>query len=326
MKLSAYPRAACSGIALAFACIAPAQALELIAASVNPPGEPCYEALKLMHEKLAAGKTGVTLKVFPHGQVGDEKDAIEQVKMGAIDMTCVASANLSSFAPSVGVFDIPFLFRDADKHPWVVADGAIGKQIGAKIEKESGLHVLGWWSAGMRHVFTRKTVVKTPADMKDLKIRVIGSPVYIDTFNALGAKPVPMPYAEVYTGLATGTIDAAENDSSGYRNMKFYEQAPQLSLTGHFFLFKPVVANTAKLAKLSPEQRQEFDAVFAEATKYQRDLFATTFTGDVKWLTQNGVTVTEPDRAAFEAAVKPVQEKYAKKFGPELVDAIRKAQ
>ncbi|MHB1248538.1 MAG: TRAP transporter substrate-binding protein [Polaromonas sp.] len=326
MNPLSYSRMACSTVALAFAILAPAQALELTAALVNPPGEPCYEAFKLMNEKLAKGKTGLTLKVFPQGQVGDEKDAIEQVKMGAISMTCVASANLSSFAPSVGIFDIPFLFRDADKHPWIVADGPIGKQISASIEKESGLEVLGWWSAGVRNVFTREKPVKTLADLKDLKIRVIGSPVYIDTFKALGAKPVPMPYGEVYTALATGTIDAAENDSSGYRNMKFYEQAPQLSLTGHFFLFKPIVANKAAMNKLSPEQRKEFDAIFAEATQYQRKLFATTFTDDIKWLIANKVTVTEPDLAAFKAAVKPVQEKYAKKFGPELVEAIRNAR
>ncbi|MCC7040094.1 MAG: TRAP transporter substrate-binding protein [Burkholderiales bacterium] len=327
MKLSLWSRSALAALSFAVATAVSAQTVELTAAHVNPPGEPCHEAFKVMAEKLAAGKTGVRLKVFPRGQVGDEKDAIEQVKIGAITMTCVASANLSAFAPSVGVFDIPFLFRDGDKHPWIVSDGPIGRKVTAEIEKQSGLQVLGWWSAGMRHVFTRNKAVHTPADLKDMKIRVIGSPVYVDTFNALGAKATPMPYGELYTALATGTVDAAENDSSGYRNMKFYEQAPQLSLTGHFFLFKPVVANRAVLAKLSPEQRKEFDAVFAEMTQYQRRLFATNFDDDIKWLTTNGkVTVTKPDRAAFEAMVKPVQEKYASKYGRELVDSIRNAR
>jgi TRAP-type transport system periplasmic protein len=136
-----------------------------------------------------------------------------------------------------------------------------------------------------------------------------------------------MPYGEVYTSLATGTVDAAENDSSGYRNMKFYEQAPQLSLTGHFFLYKPVVANKAALAKMNADQRKEFDAIFAEMTRYQRKLFATNFDGDIEWLVKNGkVTVTKPDRAAFEAIVKPVQEKYAQKYGRDLVESIRNAR
>ena len=303
-----------------------AKPIELTAAHVNPPGEPCYEAFKFMSEKLKAGKTGISLKVFPQGQVGDEKDAVEQVNMGALTMTCVANANLSSFAPSIGIYDTPFLFRDGDKHPWIVTDGPIGQKITEKAEKESGLDILGWWSAGLRHVFTKKTDVKTPEDMKDMKIRVIGSPVYVDTFNQLGAKPVPMPYGEVYTGLATGTLDAAENDTSGYRNMKFFEQAPHLSLTGHVFLMKPVVANRAALEKLSPEQHKEFDAIFQEATKYQRELFATTFTKDIEWAKAHGVTVTEPDRAAFEEKVRPVQEKIAKQYGEALFQSIKDAK
>jgi len=324
MKFPVATKSLLCGIALAMSASFSAHALELTAGHVNPPGEPCYEAFEMLKGKLAAGSTGLTLKIFPQSQIGGEKDAIEQVKMGALTMTCVASANLSAFAPIVGVFDIPFLFRDGTTHPWLVADGPIGKDVTQRIEQQSGLKVLAWWSAGVRHVFSRETPIRTPADMKDMKIRVIGSPVYIDTFTALGAKPTPMPYGEVYTSLATHTIDAAENDSSGYRNMKFYEQAPQLSLTGHFFLMKPVVANAAALSKLSPEQRKEFDAAMAEATQYQRKLFAENFDSDIKWLKEHGkVTVTEPDRAAFEQAVKPVQEKYAKQYGAELVEAIR---
>jgi len=326
MKFPNLQKSLLCGIALTLSASFSAQAIELTAGHVNPPGEPCYEAFVLLQKELATGSTGVTLKIFPQGQIGGEKDAIEQVQMGALTLTCVAGANLSAFAPSVGVYDIPFLFRDGVTHPWVVTDGPIGQGITERVEKEAGLDVVGWWSAGVRHVFSRKTPIKTPADMKDMKIRVIGSPVYIDTFNALGAKPTPMPYGEVYTSLATHTIDAAENDSSGYRNMKFYEQAPQLSLTGHFFLMKPVIANRAALAKLSPEQRQEFDAAMAKATAYQRKLFAENFDGDIAWLKEHGVTVTETDRAAFEAAVKPVQEKYAKQYGADLVESIRNAR
>jgi TRAP-type transport system periplasmic protein len=177
MQARFWLRRALAALSITVATALGAQTVELTAASVNPPGEPCFEALKLMSERLAAGKTGVRLKVFPQGQVGDEKDAIEQVKLGAISLTCVSNANVSSFAPSIGVFDIPFLFRDADKHPWIVVDGPIGRKMGADVEKESGLAVLGWWSAGMRHVFTRGKPVRTPADLKDVKIRVIGSPV-----------------------------------------------------------------------------------------------------------------------------------------------------
>jgi len=300
-----------------------AQAIELTVAHVNPDGEPSYMAFQEFAKRLREGKTGITLQIFPQSQIGGEKDAIEQTRLGALTMTTVNSANLSAFAPSIGIYDLPYLFRDHDVHPWLVVNSEVGREIEAKIEAESGLEVLGWWSAGMRHVFTRNKPIVSPDDMAGQKIRVIGSPVYIDTFNAMGALAVPMPYGEVYTSLATGAIDGAENDSSGYRNMKFYEQAPHLALTGHFFLYKPVVANRRAMAALSTEQRAEFDRIFAEITQMQRELFRTNFESDIAWLIEHGVNVTEVDRAAFAAKLQPVINKLSATFGVERVQRIR---
>lgn len=304
----------------------PSVALDLTAAHVNPPGEPSNVAFAELAKRLKDSKTGLSLTVFPQGQVGGEKDAIRQVKLGAISMTTVSNSNLSSFAPSIGVFDLPYLFRNATEHPRHVVDGPIGKEIAKKVLDESGLEIIGWWSAGIRHVFTRNVDVKTPADMKGLKIRVIGNPVYIDAYNQLGAQATPMPYGEVYTSLATGAIDAADNDSSGYRNMKFWEQAPHLSLTGMFFLFKPVVANKQVMDSMTPEQRAEFDRIFKKVTDDQWDLFAHNFDDNIAFLKKHGVTVTKPDRAAFEKAVQPVLDKYAKRYGMDLVKRIKATQ
>lgn len=322
--LNAVTRAA---LCATFAVIAfPAASLELTAAHVNPPGEPSNMAFAELAKRLENSETGLSLTVFPQGQIGGEKDAIEQVQLGAIAMTTVANSNLASFAPSVGVFDIPFLFRDATEHPRAVAEGEVGQEMAERVMDEAGLEVLGWWSAGLRHVFTRNDDVKTPADIEGLKTRVIGSPVYIDTFNALGAQATPMPYGEVYTALATGTIDAAENDSSGYRNMGFWEQAPHYSLTGHFFLYKPVVANKAIMDSLSEEQRAEFDKVFAEVTDYQWGLFANNFKDNIEFLESKGVVVTEPDRDAFRESVQGVVAEYTQKYGEDLVQRIRDAK
>lgn len=299
-----------------------ASAMELTAAHVNPPGEPSNVAFAELEKLLAESSSDLSLTVFPQGQIGGEKDAIEQVQIGALSMTTVSTASLSAFAPSVGIYDMPFLFRDGDSHPWKVVDSELGAEIEAKIEAESNLEVLGWWSGGLRHAFTRDKPIETLADLKDQKIRVIGSPVYIDTFNQLGAKATPMPYGEVYTGLATGALDGAENDSSGYRNVKFFEQAPYYSLTGHFFLFKPVVANKDAMASLTAKQRAEFDAAFEKVTQMQRELFASNFDSDIAWLKENGTTVIEPERAEFIEAVQPVVQKYADQFGPELVQRI----
>lgn len=312
-----------SVMALSCLTVAPASALELTAAHVNPAGEPSNVAFAELANRLKESKTGLSMLVFPQGQVGDEKDAIEQIQLGAISMSTVATSNLSAFAPSVGVFDIPFLFEEADTQPWKVADGPIGKEVSDKIEKESGLKVLAWWSGGMRHVFTRNKNVATAADLKGLKTRVIGSPVYINTFNALGAQATPMPYGEVYTALATGTIDAAENDSSGYRNMRFYEQAQHFSLTGHFFLYKVVVMNASVYDSMSEKQRIELTTILNEVTQLQRKMFGRNFAADITFMKEHGVTVTEPDRASLIEAARPVIEKYEKVFGTELVNRIR---
>lgn len=303
-----------------------ASAVELTAGHVNPPGEPSNAAFAELVERLDESDTDISLTVFPQGQIGSEKDAIEQVRLGALAMTTVSNSSLSSFAPSVGVFDIPFLFRDQTEHPRAVVESAVGDEVAASIEEEAGLTVLGWWSAGQRHVFTRETPVETPEDLEDLKMRVIGSPVYLDTFNQLGAQATGMPYGEVYSALANGTIDAAENDTSGYHNMKFWEQAPQLSLTGHFFLFKPVVANAQAMERLSPEQRAEFDAIFEDVTDMQWEMFATNFESDLEALRAKGVTVTEPDLEAFQAKAQPVVEMYEQRFGETLVNRIRDAE
>ena len=302
-------------------------ARDITASHVNPPGEPTYEAYRLMAEQLANGDSGLRMRLFPRGQLGNEVDIIEQVRLGAITMASVSTAALSAFSPSAGVLDIPFLVRDHDHHPWVVADGPLGKRIADEIERETGLVVIGWWGAGMRHVFTRNKAIHGPEDLHDLKIRVIQSQVYVDTFNGFGAKSTPMPYGEVYTALATGTVDAAENDVTGYRSMQFFEQAPELSLTGHFFLFKPVIVNRRQLEMLSAEQRAAFDKAFADATRYQRELSASLFISDLQWLKDNArVNVTIPDRAALEEAVRPVQDAYAQRFGRDFVDAIRNAR
>ena len=309
--------------AVAFA--APAAALELTAAHVNPPGEPTYEGFAELEKRLESGDTGLTLTVFPQGQIGGEKDATEQVRVGALSMAAAPSAKLQSFAPVVGVFDMPFLIRDAD-HAWAVVDGPIGDRIEQQIREKTGLEVLGWWSAGLRHVITRETDVKAPADLAGKKMRVMGSPVYIDAFNALGAQATPMPYGEVYTALATGTIDAAENDVSGYRNMQFWEQAPHLSLTGHTFLLKPIVASTEMLESMTPEQRAEFEQIFAEVTQFQRDLFEETVAKNIEALKEEGVTVVEPDREAFRKELQPVIDEYTEVYGEDLVQSIRETE
>lgn len=307
----------------AFVAATSASALELTAAHVNPPGEPSYEAFDKLSKAINASGLDMELKVFPQGQIGGTKDSIEQVIQGALTMTVVSNAHLGAFVPELSVFDIPFLFRDADTHPWAVSDGPIGAQIAAKVKAKIGVDVIAWWSAGMRHMFTKDKPLPTPKEIKGLKVRVMENKLYIDLFNGLGAKATPMPYGELYQSLMTGLVDAGENDSSGYRNMKFYEPSPIFTLTGHTFLYKPVIASPAMMGEMNDKQKAFFFAELKKATKFQRELFSTNFESDLEWLKKNaGVTIVEADRDAYRDMLQPVIAKYAEVYGKELVQSI----
>lgn len=318
-----------ASILLAAALMAPfateSNALELTVGVVNPPDDPTVLALNKMKEKLEAGTSGITLEVFASGQLGSETDLVEQTRLGAVSMTTVANSVVSTFSPPLGVIDIPYLLTLDNDHAWRVLDGDIGKRLAAEAEKDTGLKLIAWWNAGVRNVYTHGTPVMSPQDLAGLRIRVIGSPVYLDTFNALGAQAVAMPLAEIYTSLATGAIDAGESDTSGYRVMKFNEQAPYYSFTKHILLIRPLLMNADVWDGMSNEQKNEFNVALEEITAYQRDLFAKRVGTDVQWMQENGVKVFEPDLAPFKAAVEPVIKKYSDKFGPETVQAIRDA-
>lgn len=301
---------------------APVLALDLTAAHSSQPGEESYIAFEYLANKINKSHSGLTMKVFAAGQAGSEKDTVEQVRIGALSMTTVASPVLSTSSALVGVLDIPFLFRDVD-HAWAVIDGPIGQKINKQVLKDTGLAVVAWWGSGFRNVFTRNKPVKTPADLSGLKIRVIGSQLYIDTFNTLGAKATPLPYGEVYQALATGVVDGAENESSGYRRMKFYEVAPYYSLTRHFFLFKPVLMYAATLEKMTPAQRKFFEGALAEATTIQRYLVGAENQENLAFVKQHGAKINEVDRDAFQKKLQPVIAKFTEKFGVGLVTAIR---
>lgn len=313
-------------VALLAAIPGAAEALELTVAIVNPPDDPTSDALNRMKEKLEAGASDLTLTIFNNGQMGTETDYVEQLRLGALSMTTVANSVVSTFSPTVGVLDIPYLLTTQNDQAWKVLDGPIGQRLAEKVKEDTGMVVVAWWNAGVRSVYARDRVVHTPEDMKGLRIRVIGSPVYLDTFAALGAQPVAMPLGEIYTSLATGAIDAGESDPSGYRVMHFYEQAPKYSLTSHILLIRPLLMNADVLAEMTPEERADFDAAVADATAYQRQLFADRFESDLEFLQSQGVEVTRPDLDAFRAAVAPVVQKYSEQLGADIVAEIQGVQ
>jgi len=288
---------------------------------VNPPGDPSYDAWEVFKKTLEE-KSGGRFKVdlYPAGQLGEERELIEQVKMGSVDLITVNSAPLSLHFPKFDIFVLPYLWKD-EPHVHRFCDGPVGQQLAAEFEKVTNTKMLAYWANGVRHTFLPKKAINTPDDFKGVKVRVMNNEVYISLFNALGAMPVPMAYGEVYTALSTGTIDAAENDTSGYLAMKFYEPAKYFSMTSHVVAVKIALGNPAFLNKIPADLRPVFDQAVKETRDWQRNRYAEKQKMDIEWMKANKVQVNEmKDLSAFQAKVKPLWDKYAPKIGQDLIN------
>jgi tripartite ATP-independent transporter DctP family solute receptor len=289
---------------------------------VNPPGDPSYDAWEVF-KKLLEEKSGGRFKVdlYPAGQLGnDERELVEQAKMGSVDMVSVNSAPLSLYYPKFDIFVLPYLWKD-EPHLWRFCDGPVGKQLAAEFEKAANLKLMAYWANGIRHMFLPKKAINTPDDFKGVRVRVMNNEVYIGLFNALGAMPTPMAYGEVYTALSTGVIDAAENDTSGYLAMKFYEPAKFFSMTTHVVAIKIVLANPGFLQKIPADLRPVFDQVVTETRDWERKRYSEKQDKDLEWMRANKIQVnTIKDLSAFQAKVKPLWDKYAPKIGQELIN------
>ncbi len=288
---------------------------------VNPPGDPSYDAWEVFKKSLEAKSQGrFAVELYPAGQLGEERELIEQAKMGSLDLVSVNSAPLSLHFPRFDIFVLPYLWKD-EPHVQRFCDGPVGQKLAEEFDKVTGTTLLAYWANGVRHTFLPKKAITTPDDFKGVKIRVMNNEVYIGLFNALGAMPVPMAYGEVYTALSTGVIDAAENDTSGYLAMKFYEPAKYFSMTSHVVAVKIALANPGFLKKIPSDLRPVFDQVVKETRDWQRNRYAEQQKTDLEWMKANKLNVNEvKDLAAFQVKVKPLWDKYAPKIGQDLIN------
>jgi tripartite ATP-independent transporter DctP family solute receptor len=273
------------------------------------------------HEKLLAlSARRIVVDERAGNALGSENAILAATRSGAVDMAVISGGVVSSVVPELGVFDIPFLFRDA-AHAKAVAQGPVGAAIAAKFA-DKGLVLLALGKQGFRNLTNSQHPIRTPADVKGLKIRVIPNPVYQMTFQALGAQVVPMEFPLVYAALKDGRLDGQENPVPTIAASHFYEVQKYLTLTGHFFAPIAFVANRAMFEQLDPHEQELLVAAAkagAEATwRAQSDA------EKVAELRKNGMDVAETfDRQAFVDAMKPLDAEFEKKFGKELLAAIR---
>ncbi len=173
----------------------------------------------------------IRMRTYHSSQLGQQDEAIQQLRLGAIDFANFNLSPLNNLVPETQVLTLPFVFRD-EGHLHRTVDGPIGEELAQKIAALN-MVVVGWFDSGSRHVFNRTRPIRTPEDMRGLKIRVQTSDLWVDLIRALGANPTPLPFGEVYTALQSGVIDGAENNWPSYQNMRFFEVARFITTTGH---------------------------------------------------------------------------------------------
>lgn len=286
-------------------------------------GEKFNELLK------AKTKGALEVKTYSDSMLGNAQAAITGARGGTIDILVSGSANFNGLEPELGMFDIPFLFKDSD-HAYRVLDGEVGQAMLDKLSKV-GLKGLAYWDNGWRQISNSRGPVRTPADIKGLKLRTSSSPVQIEAFKLLGANPVPMPVGELYTALEMKTVDAQEHPLGVFVSSKFYEVQKYLSLSQHAYSPLIVAMNKAKFDALPADQQKAVLEAAREAGKYQRQLNATALKEQVELVKKNGVQVIEKiDPAPFAAATKSVRENFISKVGGEAeikkIDALRDAK
>jgi len=273
---------------------------------------------KELVEKNTKGEITVTL--FTDAKLGDERTLLERMKMGIVDSAIITSGPIINFVPSFGVIDLPFLFRDPD-HAYKVLDGSIGQKLLSDMESQ-GWKGLSFGERGFRNLTNSKRAVKSPDDIKGLKIRVMQNPVYVDSFKALGANAVPMAWTEVLTALQQGTVDGQENPLNVIMAFKLYDIQKHLSITRHAYAPAPILMSMATWKKLSSAQQGIVKKAAQDAADHERAWDNKMESEWLKELEAKGMTVSKPDLKPFLAAVKPVYEQYTPKYGKNLLDSI----
>ncbi|MBV2131678.1 TRAP transporter substrate-binding protein [Pseudomonas sp. MAP12] len=285
----------------------------------HPQGQGAQKFADLVSEK-SGGK--IKVRLFPGGTLGGDLQTISSLQGGTLDLTVLNSGILAAQVPEFAMLDFPYLFNNtAEAH--AVIDGEVGQKLHASLESK-GLVGLGYWDLGFRNLTNSKHPVTKPEDMQGLKVRVIQSPIYLETFKALGANPVPMPFPEVYTGLEQRTVDGQENPFTVILGSKFNEVQKYLSVTNHIYNPQSFVVGQKTWQKLNADEQALIRDAAKEAQTYQRQVTEDSQSKALETLKGsmqvNEIAPQEVER--FRDKVKPVVEQFVKDMNPELVKAM----
>jgi TRAP-type transport system periplasmic protein len=288
----------------------------------HPQGQGAQKFADLVSEK-SGGKMKVRL--FAGGVLGGDLQTVSALQGGTLDITVLNSGILAAQVPDFALFDFPFLFENSEQ-AYKVMDGPVGQDLAKRLEPK-GLKGLGYWDLGFRQVTNNSRPITGPQDLEGLKIRVIQSPIYLETFKALGANPVPMPFPEVYTGLEQRTVDGQENPYTVIEGSKFNEVQDYVSATNHIYNPQSLIIGQKTWERLNADEQALIQEAATEATEYQREVTQNSQGKALEALKQSMKfnEVNKEALAAFREKVKPVIEQFSKEIDPTLLKSLHES-
>ncbi|WP_370680567.1 TRAP transporter substrate-binding protein [Comamonas sp. GB3 AK4-5] len=300
-----------------------ASATEFRASDIQPEDYPTVLAIHFMGERLKTLSGGKhSIRLYPSGSLGGEKETIEQAKIGALAMVRVNVGAMNNVCRETIVPTMPFLFRST-AHMHKVLDGPIGEEILKACEKQ-GFIGLAFYDSGARSMFTAKKPIRSFADMKGMKVRVQQSDLWVSMLEAMGANATPMPMGEVYTGLKTSLIDAAENNYPTYESSRAFEVAKYFTKTEHSMAPEIVLFSKRVFDKLSPQEQAWVRQAAKESVPYMRRQWAEREAKSLALVKAGGAEIIEIDKAPFQAAMRPVYDKFI--TDAKLKDLVKRVQ
>ena len=285
---------------------------------------PWNKGLVFFAQKVKEGSKGrIQIDIFNGGVLGSEAQTLQFVNDGSLDFTVADPSAGSTFAKELDFFALPFLFRDY-AHWQKSLDGAPGKQYAKLIEEKTGLKILGYWGGSSRNVLSTKAPVKSMADMKGFRLRLVSSPLKVKVWEAVGAVPTPIAYMETYLAMKSGVVDGMENESASVLDMKFYEVAPYIARTEHEYTVRPLFMSKKTFNKLPADLQQVVLESAKEATVYEHKVeFEANQAADAELQSKFHVKFNSIDKAPFKQATKPVIANFAREMGlTELLNSI----
>jgi tripartite ATP-independent transporter DctP family solute receptor len=295
----------------------------------STPVDSDYGVTAVKLQQLVKERMGdvIDVRVRCCATVATEDDAFKALQLGTVDAYFISGNNVSPHFPLMDITVLPYIFQ-GDAHVRKVRDGGIADELADRLNKATNLTVLTWGALSYRDFYNSRRPINDVKDLAGLKVRVPKNDVMIQTFRAFGSEPVPLAWSETPAALQTGAVDGSDNGTSVIKTMKFYEFQKHLAILEHFSGFGPLLASQRFMSRLTPEQQRTFLQCAKEAGQHQIATVESETETIRKFLGDNGMQVTRPDKKNFIQAVLPLQDKFAAEKGADfkaMIDKIRAA-